>query len=142
GDVLAFARACDEAGLAAIAELPASPTGIEGLYTALEHEAMHQETLLYMWHRLPYGQKRPPSAFARSASADGHSLDEGWSRSALRRDSARPGAGSIVPIAAGSAVLGANRDRIVFGWDNEFEAHEVDVPGFEIDVCPVTNEQF
>ena len=35
---------------------------LEGLYTALEHEAMHQETLLYMWHRLPYEQKRAPEA--------------------------------------------------------------------------------
>ena len=32
----------------------------QALYTALEHEAMHQETLLYMWHRLPYDQKRKP----------------------------------------------------------------------------------
>src|SRR5262249_26096146 len=25
----------------------------EAVYAILEHEAMHQETLLYMWHRLP-----------------------------------------------------------------------------------------
>jgi iron(II)-dependent oxidoreductase len=60
-EVRAFARACDEAVLRAIAELPQSPAAIEGLYTALEHEAMHQETLMYMWHRLPYGQKRRPN---------------------------------------------------------------------------------
>src|SRR5262245_39312858 len=57
-DVRAFARACDEAVLAALAEFTPTPEAIEGLYTALEHEAMHQETLLYMWHRLPYEQKR------------------------------------------------------------------------------------
>src|SRR4051812_23956750 len=58
-EVLAFGRACDEAVLDALSN-DALPT--EGLYTALEHEAMHQETLLYMWHRLPYEQKRvPPS---------------------------------------------------------------------------------
>ena len=34
--------------------------GGEAIYTALEHEAMHQETLLYMWHRLPHTQKQKP----------------------------------------------------------------------------------
>ena len=30
------------------------------LYTVLEHEPMHQETLGYMWHRLPYEKKLRP----------------------------------------------------------------------------------
>src|SRR5262245_9923141 len=51
-EVRAFARACDDAMLEAIAGFTPTPEAIEGLYTALEHEAMHQETLLYMWHRL------------------------------------------------------------------------------------------
>ena len=57
-EVRAFARACDEAVLAALPDMPSTSEAVEGLYTALEHEAMHQETLLYMWHRLPYDQKR------------------------------------------------------------------------------------
>src|SRR4051812_49140403 len=57
-EVRAFARACDEAILAALEGLDAASLPLEGLYTALEHEAMHQETLLYMWHRLPYELKR------------------------------------------------------------------------------------
>src|SRR5215471_10612415 len=57
-DVLAFARACDAAMLDAIADFTPTPEAIEGLYTALEHEAMHQETLLYMFHRLAFDQKR------------------------------------------------------------------------------------
>src|SRR5688572_467554 len=33
----------------------------EAVFAILEHEAMHQETLLYMWHRLPFDRKqRPP----------------------------------------------------------------------------------
>src|SRR5215471_11234379 len=59
--VVAFARACDDAMLEAIANVSPTPDAIEGLYTALEHEAMHQETLLYMFHRLPYDLKRPVS---------------------------------------------------------------------------------
>src|SRR6516165_7757667 len=35
----------------------------DAVFTVLEHEAMHQETLLYMWHRLPFSQKRRPSAY-------------------------------------------------------------------------------
>src|SRR5688572_30295456 len=61
-EVRAFARACDAAVLAAIPNMPATPGAIEGLYTALEHEAMHQETLLYMWHRLPYELKVRPTS--------------------------------------------------------------------------------
>ena len=140
-EVRAFARACDEAILRAMANLPATQEApwperaeasrrLEGLYTALEHEAMHQETLLYMWHRLPYEQKRPPT---RGALATDHA--------ALRRDCARPDPGSAF-VAAGLAVLGADREHVIFGWDNEFGRHSVHVPGFEIDALPVTNGQF
>jgi hypothetical protein len=69
-EVRAFARACDEAIVSAIASVPSAALPLEGLYTALEHEAMHQETLLYMWHRLPYAQKRPPSRFALRRDGD------------------------------------------------------------------------
>src|SRR5215467_6577189 len=31
--------------------------GAEAAFAIIEHEAMHQETLLYMWHRLPLEQK-------------------------------------------------------------------------------------
>src|SRR5580692_5920710 len=39
-------------------ERPGHPLldGSEAVYAILEHEAMHQETLLYMWHRLPFDQ--------------------------------------------------------------------------------------
>src|SRR5205085_5137701 len=56
-----FGRRCDEAILAALAAFTPTAAAIEGLYTALEHEAMHQETLLYMWHRVPYEMKRAGS---------------------------------------------------------------------------------
>ena len=35
----------------------------EAVFTILEHEAMHHETLLYMWHRLPFAEKRRPAAY-------------------------------------------------------------------------------
>src|SRR5207249_38795 len=35
----------------------------EAVFAILEHEAMHQETLLYMWNRLPFEQKKRPAAY-------------------------------------------------------------------------------
>jgi iron(II)-dependent oxidoreductase len=137
-EVLAFGARADEAVVRALEsaeffeDRPAMQRA-QALYTALEHEAMHQETLLYMWHRLPFEQKRrpdvqvlphdpvlPPSAFARNASADR----------------------KTVHIPAGAATLGASRERVPFGWDNEFEEHRVDVPAFDIDIHNVTNAEF
>lgn len=144
-DVLAFADRADAVVLAALQRpeaggphaLPGglagadgaadltSPSAVQGLYTALEHEAMHQETLLYMWHRLPWEQKRKP--------ADLRYEVDGPVR--VSRD-------DVVRIPGGTATLGAGRRDIVFGWDNEFESRVVDVPAFEIDRYNVTNAEF
>ena len=92
------------------------------LHVALEHRLMHAETLAYMFHRLPLEQK----------IRDREDVDP----------SAPPLNPRMVPIPAGKARLGLQRDGSVFGWDNEFEQHMVDVPAFEIDQYPVTNAQF
>jgi ergothioneine biosynthesis protein EgtB len=96
--------------------------GGEAIFTALEHEAMHQETLLYMWHRLAHAQKTPPAPLHYERGA-----------------APRP---ATVTIPAGVATLGAARGDILFGWDNEFGAQRVTVPAFEIDVHSVTNADF
>src|SRR6185436_7014738 len=94
-EVRAFARACDEAILGAMASLPPGPVALEGLYTALEHEAMHQETLLYMWHRLPYDQKRLPP------KGGSHAINGDQAASPSHRTSWLPPSGGRVPIPAG-----------------------------------------
>jgi iron(II)-dependent oxidoreductase len=139
-EVRAFARACDEAVLAAMASLAPAPVALEGLYTALEHEAMHQETLLYMWHRLPYEQKRGARRDAGGADLGGAMREaRGGSRgNAIGRAETL----TSVLIPSGIARLGVSRDEVAFGWDNEFEAHDVPVPAFEIDTLPVTNAQY
>ena len=124
-EVRAFGRACDAAILAAIPQMPATPDAIEGLYTALEHEAMHQETLLYMWHRLPYELKRASLADVGRPMTDVRSVPAG-----------------NVTVPAGMATLGADRNSVPFGWDNEFDRHDVHVGAFEVDVLPVTNAQY
>jgi len=130
-DVLAFARACDDAMLEGIASFTPTSEAIEGLYTALEHEAMHQETLLYMFHRLPYEMKR------RVSLADGRrALPDARSSHAVAVTSATV----VVPV--GDAMLGADRSSVTFGWDNEFDSHIRRVPSFNVDALPVTNGQF
>jgi ergothioneine biosynthesis protein EgtB len=89
----------------------------------LEHELMHQETLLYMLQRLSFERKVRP----------------GWVPRYVRRAGRPAGA---VEVAAGSAPLGARFEDLPFGWDNEFSVTEVTVPAFRMDATPVTNGQF
>jgi formylglycine-generating enzyme required for sulfatase activity len=48
----------------------------------------------------------------------------------------------MIDIPAGFATLGIPRGGDVFGWDNEFEEHSVEVPAFAIDATKVTNGEF
>jgi ergothioneine biosynthesis protein EgtB len=95
----------------------------EAVFTILEHEAMHQETLLYMWHRLPFDEKRRPAGYA--PRVEGSSPNGEW-----------------VQVPSGCATLGVERGSIPFGWDNEFPAFSVEVPAFSIERHNVTNERF
>src|SRR6185503_1151378 len=56
------------------------------------------------------------------------------------RDAPLENARAHVP--EGVASLGAVRDRVPFGWDNEFDAHEVHVRPFDIDIHSVTNADY
>jgi formylglycine-generating enzyme required for sulfatase activity len=132
-EILAFAAAVDGAFVEALETAPLEEPGArEGLFTALEHEAMHQETLLYMWRRVGYELKRPAEA-ALLASGDAPAPPP-IGAAAPRRASVR--------IPAGAATLGAARARVPFGWDNEFDEHVVDVAAFDIDVHDVTNGEY
>jgi len=128
-EVRAFAAEADRQVLDALAsgdvERPGHPLldRAEAVFCILEHEAMHQETLLYMWHRLPFEQKHRPTEYAP------------------RVDGPVP-AVECIAIPAGRATLGVDRESIPFGWDNERPAYAVDVPAFEIDRHDVTNARF
>src|SRR4051812_26471782 len=128
-EVLEFANRADAAMLKALSRAEFDDTRpamqrAEALYTALEHEAMHQETLLYMWHRLPYDQKRKPAGVR-------------YELGGTRLPSAE-----LTQVPAGVATLGANRQAATFGWDNEFDEHRVRVDAFTIDKYDVTNADF
>jgi len=47
-----------------------------------------------------------------------------------------------VRILAGVVMLGVDRERLSFGWDNEFDVHCIEVLAFDIDVHSVMNVQF
>ena len=90
---------------------------------AIEHELMHHETLLYMFHQLDDRYKRKPA----------------WLPPLLVRGAAAPG---TVRIPGGTVTLGASFERLPFGWDNEFPEHQVEVAPFAMDRAPVRNAEF
>ena len=49
---------------------------------------------------------------------------------------------AMVEVPGGAVTLGLSSESEDFGWDNEFEAHTVEVPGFAIDKYKVTNGQY
>ena len=98
----------------------------QALWTVLEHEEMHQETLAYMWHQLPYERKRKPEHYVTAPPRLPH---------------AAPRAGRV-RIPRGAATLGSDGNDTGFAWDNELPAHSAVVDAFVIDVHDVTNAEF
>lgn len=123
-----YADEADAAILAALARAPIVDDrvpvlrGAEAAFAIIEHEAMHQETLLYMWHRLPLDSKRAPAGYA--PVVDGKAPDA-----------------ARVAIPAGTATLGTGPEA-AFSWDNERRVHRVPVEAFEVDAFNVTNADF
>lgn len=94
----------------------------EAVWAILEHEEMHQETLAYMWHQLPYTLKRKPVHYVT-----------------VPPTLAGPPTPHAVRIPAGTCTLGTASG---FGWDNERPAHRVYVEAFTIAAHDVTNAEF
>jgi gamma-glutamyl hercynylcysteine S-oxide synthase len=92
------------------------------LQVAIEHRLMHAETLAYMLHQL-----------------DPSSKIEARAKMELVTNPMRP---HMLQIPAGVATLGLSNSADQFGWDNEYQAHEVSVPAFEIDQFMVTNGDY
>ncbi len=112
-----------EADRRVVDALTKDAAGPEPVFTILEHEAMHQETLLYMWHRLPFDQKTRPAGYAPITDAPAPVQE--W-----------------IDIPAGRATLGVDTTAVPFAWDNEMPSYEVDVPAFAIQKHDVTNAQY
>ena len=119
-----FVRACDARVVDALEHAPLVDDAVPRLhrgqaaYTLLEHEAMHHETLFYIIHQLDYGRRKYKAQRHRDHEARPHSM---------------------MPVHAGIAHLGADREAIPFGWDNEFGTSDALVPAFSMQRYPVTN---
>lgn len=124
-----FAAEADRRVLDAMAnaeiERPGDPLldRANAVFAILEHEAMHQETLLYMWHRLPFEQKHAPETYAPVQSD--HTPAAEW-----------------IDVPPGVATLGVDPSSLPFGWDNEFPAHRVHVDAFAVERHDVTNARY
>src|SRR5438270_994055 len=129
GDILAYGREADDLILRALCDGPiddgAVPQRINGeaAIAIAEHEQMHQETLLYLFHELAYEKKNPIAPLRRSGAVSPRDIVK-----------------DMVRIPAGEATLGGSSDE--FGWDNEFPRTRVDVAAFSIDRHDVTNSDY
>ncbi|HWN06809.1 MAG TPA: SUMF1/EgtB/PvdO family nonheme iron enzyme [Steroidobacteraceae bacterium] len=95
----------------------------EAVFTILEHEVMHQETLRYMCHRLPLQQKQAPAGYAPVTR--GIPPSQRW-----------------IAIPPGRAALGIAASDAPFSWDNERPTFEVDVAPFAIERHDTTNASY
>lgn len=90
------------------------------LHVAIEHRLMHAETLAYMFHQLPLDRKTRES---QAPVLEYGRPENRW-----------------IEIPAGPVTLG--NLPADFGWDNEFNAHVVQVPSFATERYKVTNARF
>lgn len=104
---------------------PPHPSFQDGrvFHLLLEHEWMHQETLLYILHQLPESLKRKPPGYV------------------FLGDTGAPDP-ITVEVPEGHVNLGARPGEFDFVWDNELPGYEQWVPAFRMDGYNVTNQQF
>ena len=124
-----FADEADRQVLAALANADLDRPGhplldrAEAVFSILEHEAMHQETLLYMWHRMPFADKQAPSRYTPLVSHEEPAAE--W-----------------IEVPAGGVTLGVDRSAVAFAWDNECPATDANVDAFAIERHDVTNGRY
>jgi len=127
--ILAYGRDADDLIFRALCDGPIDDGAVpqrrnaEAALGIVEHEQMHQETLLYLFHELPYEKKNSIAPLRRSGATPAR---------VVKKD--------MVRIPAGLATLGGSRGD--FGWDNEFPRMRVKVREFSIDRHDVTNGDY
>jgi len=121
-------RLIEKAIASADLERPGDPLldQARALWTILEHEEMHQETLGYIWHQVPYSSKRKPAGYNTETPTSSESDVSAFH----------------AHISAGIATLGTDLRESAFAWDNEAPVHKVHVNAFGIDAYKVTNGHF
>lgn len=108
----------------------AAPKEVQHVFPMIvEHELMHQETLLYMLEQLPLRKKARPRGIPASAFE-------------LSTAKAPAPPRAKVKIPGGKVTLGAPKEREAFGWDSELPEREVEVAPFLLDTLPVKNVDY
>lgn len=87
---------------------------------AIEHRLMHAETFAYLMHNLPYEHKIGVNTQVRTIS--------------------QPVRPAFIKIPSGAATLGQKPGQ--FGWDNEFDEHQVEVDSFSIGKYKIVNCEY
>jgi len=128
-DIQEYGRESDDLILRALCDGPIDDGAVpqtrngEAAIAIAEHEQMHQETLLYLFHEMPYERKNAIAPLRRSGAVSPGNVVK-----------------DMVRVPAGEATLGGERGE--FGWDNEFPSMRVNVGEFSIDRHNVTNGDY
>jgi 5-histidylcysteine sulfoxide synthase len=113
-----------------------------GLFLGFEHERIHIETTSVLMRELPVELVGRPARFPRlHPSARPVAPDETpvFREPVAGRDFPE---NPLVPVSAGRAFIGKDRDFPTFGWDNEYGRRDVAVEAFAASRHLVTNGEF
>ncbi len=91
---------------------------------AIEHENIHLETSSVLMRQLPLSLLRLVAGW------------EPWLESGI------PPENALLPVAGGRVRLGKARDARLYGWDNEYGEHEVELKDFAAGRYLVSNGEF
>jgi 5-histidylcysteine sulfoxide synthase/putative 4-mercaptohistidine N1-methyltranferase len=95
-----------------------------GIMMGIEHERIHLETSSVLIRQLPIDQVVQLPF---------------WE---ICTEAGEPPANRLLPVTGGKVSLGKDNDHPLYGWDNEYGLHEVDVPGFKATEYLVSNREF
>ncbi len=90
----------------------------------IEHENIHLETSSVLMRQLPLSLLRPLAGW------------EPWQESGI------PPENALLPVAGGRVHLGKTRDARLYGWDNEYGEHGVELKDFAAGRYLVSNGEF
>jgi 5-histidylcysteine sulfoxide synthase/putative 4-mercaptohistidine N1-methyltranferase len=90
----------------------------------IEHQRIHLETSSVLIRQLPIDQVRQLPF---------------WE---VCPESGEPPVNELVPVSGGLVTLGKPKDHPLYGWDNEYGAHEAEVAGFKAGRLLVSNREF
>lgn len=90
----------------------------------IEHERIHLETSSVLIRQLPIDQVQPLHLWEVCVQAG------------------EPPCNELLPVSGGAVQLGKSKQHPLYGWDNEYGSHAVEVPAFKAARCLVSNQEF